>query len=110
VSNPQKRKGDKAELEVERLLSASLGVNARRALGAGRLDDMGDIHGVPHTVIQVANYRNVNEAIRAKLPDVERQMENAQAKFGALFCRRVGGSFVVVQTPEQFAALWRAAQ
>ncbi len=110
MTNSSKAKGDRAELEVQRLLTDLLGVNARRALGAGRLDDVGDIHGVPHTVVQVANYADLNRAIREKIPTLERQMDHAGAKFGAVFARRRGGQFVVMQTPEQFAALWRAAQ
>jgi hypothetical protein len=108
--NSSKRKGDRAELEVQRLLTDLLGVNARRALGAGRLDDVGDIHGVPHTCVSVKNYADLNRAIREGMPDLDQQVINAGAKFGALFARRRGGQFVVVQTPEQFAALWKAAQ
>jgi hypothetical protein len=78
-------------------------------LGAGRQDDVGDIHGVPNTVIQVANYQDLARAVREKLPTLEQQQQNAGADFGALFCRRRGGSFVVVMTPEQFFALWREA-
>jgi hypothetical protein len=110
MANAAKRKGDKAELEVQTMLSDLLGVNARRALGAGRLDDVGDIHGIPHTVIQVVNRADINVAIRLKMPELERQMGNAQARFGAVFARRRGGQFVVVQTPEQWASLWLAAQ
>jgi hypothetical protein len=110
MANAAKCKGDKAELEVQRMLSELLGVNARRALGAGRLDDVGDIHGIPHTVIQVANYADLNRAIREKVPTLERQMGNSLARYGAVFVRRRGGQFVVVQTPEQWASLWLAAQ
>src|SRR4051812_6224363 len=109
MTNPQKRKGDAAELEVQALLREHLGVPARRALGAGRLDDIGDIHGIPDTCIQVANWASLDRAVREKLPDVERQMANMGASFGALFCRRRGGGFVVVQTPQQFFAMWREA-
>ena len=45
----------------------------RRELGAGRQDDVGDIHGLPETVIQVARYEDVARAIRTKMPDLERQ-------------------------------------
>jgi hypothetical protein len=108
--HPSKRKGDRAELEVQTLLRDHLGVFARRALGAGRLDDVGDIHGVPNTVIQVANYQDLARAVREKLPTLDRQQQNAGADFGALFCRRRGGSYVVVMTPEQWFAMWREAQ
>jgi hypothetical protein len=109
VSNPSKRKGDRAELEVQGWFREHLGVPARRALGAGRKDDCGDVSGVPGTCIQVANYASLDRAVREKLPDLERQRVNAGAEFAAMFCRRRGGSFVVVMTPAQFAALWREA-
>jgi hypothetical protein len=107
--NSAKRKGDRAELEVQGWFRDVLGVPARRALGAGRLDDVGDIHGVPQTAVQVANYADLDRAVREKLPVLERQRENAGASFAAMFCRRRGGDYVVVMTPEQFAALWREA-
>lgn len=110
MSNPQKRKGDAAEREVQGILRDLLGVpQARRALGAGRKDDIGDIHGLPDTAIQVANYQSLDRAVREKLPDLERQRTNAGATFAAMFCRRRGGSYVVVMTPEHFSTLWREA-
>lgn len=109
MAHPSKRKGDKAELEVQGILRDLLGVPARRALGAGRKDDVGDITGVPRTVISVANYASLTDAIRLKLPDVETQRERAGALFGAMFVRRRGGGYVVCMTPEAFATLWREA-
>lgn len=47
MSNPLKRKGDAAELEAARIIHDLLGFPARRKLGAGRLDDTGDIDGCP---------------------------------------------------------------
>lgn len=105
-----KRKGDRAELEVQGILRDLLGVPARRKLGAGRKDDVGDIDNVPNTVVQVANYKDINEAVRRKLPECEAQQERAGALFGATFVRRVGGSYVVCLTPAQWATLWREAQ
>ncbi len=109
MTSPSKRKGNKAELEVQAMLREHLGVPARRALGAGRSDDMGDIDGVPDTAIQVANWADLNRAVRTKLPTLERQMANAGATHGALFCRRVGGKWVVAMTPEMWFALIREA-
>ncbi len=109
MSSSSKRKGDKAELEVQGMLREFLGVPARRALGAGRKDDMGDIDGVPDTAIQVANWADLNRAVREKLPMLERQMKNAGATHGALFCRRMGGKWLVVMTPEMWFALIREA-
>ena len=110
MTNRAKRKGDKAELEVQGLLRDHLGVPARRQLGAGRLDDIGDISGVPDTTIQVANYTDIGRAIREKLPETVQQQERAGSLFGALFCRRRGGNYVVVLTVEQFCTLFREAQ
>jgi hypothetical protein len=109
MANSSKRKGDRAELEVQGILRDLLGVPARRALGAGRLDDIGDISGVPNTVISVKNYADLNRAIREGLPELEAQRERAGATFAAMFARRVGGTYVVVMTPEQFATYWREA-
>jgi hypothetical protein len=109
VANRNKQRGDRAELEVQGLLRDLLGVPARRALGAGRLDDVGDISGIPNTTISVANWADLSRAVREKLPDLERQQVNAGATFAAMFCRRRGGTYVVVMTPAQFAMFWREA-
>lgn len=109
MTGPAKRKGDRAELEVQGLIRELLGVPARRALGAGRLDDVGDITGVPDTVIQVADYSDLVRAIREKVPECVEQQRRAGATFGATFVRRRGGKWVVVLTPEQWATYWREA-
>lgn len=110
MSNPQKRKGDSAEREVESLLRDLLGIpGIRRALGAGRADDVGDIFGVPDTVVQVADWADILAAIRTKLRDCPQQQINAGARFGANFIRMRGGRWIVTMTPEQFAQLWKAA-
>lgn len=109
MANAAKAKGDRAELEVQALLRGLLGVPARRKLGAGRADDMGDIDGVPDTVIQVANYKSVARAITEKVPGCVAQQARAGATFGATFIRLPRGRYVVALTPEQFAALWREA-
>ena len=109
MANPAKRKGDSAELECQGWFREHLGVPARRALGAGRKDDVGDISGIPDTVISVAAWSDLDRAVREKLPDLERQRVNAGASFAAMFCRRRGGSYVVVMQPEHFAVLLREA-
>lgn len=109
MTNSAKSKGDRAELEVQALLRDLLDVPARRKLGAGRFDDMGDIDGVPDTVIQVAAYDDLPRALREKVPACVEQQGRANAAYGATFLRRRGGRYVVALTPEQFAALWRDA-
>jgi len=107
--NSAKGKGDRAEREVQGLLRDLLGVPARRKLGAGRADDMGDIDNVPDTVIQVADYTDIARAIRDKVPGCVEQQNRAGATFGATFLRRRGGTYLVVLTPEQWATYWREA-
>lgn len=109
MSHPSKAKGDRAELEAAALLSDLLGVPAKRALGAGRKEDTGDIFGVPDTCIQVANYKNIATALNEKLAECPLQQANAGATFGASMIRRPGGRWFFALTPEQFATLWREA-
>lgn len=106
MSHPSKRKGDRAELEVQRILQDELGLG-RRKLGAGRADDMGDIDGIPDTVIQVAAYKDIARAIREKLPEVEQQRQRAGATYSAVFARRRGGEWVVVMTPSMWCSMIR---
>jgi hypothetical protein len=110
VANSSKRKGDRAELEVQGILRDLLGVPARRALGAGRKDDIGDITGVPDLTIQVSNKQaRFYEAIREKPLEAERQRERAGTSYAATFQRLRGGDYRVVLTVEQFMALYREA-
>ena len=107
--NSSKRKGDKAEREVAAILSDLLGSLARRKLGAGRLDDIGDIDGVLDCVIQVVARKDIARAIREKVPESEEQRVRAGATFAATFVRLPGGRFVVVQSPEQWVTMYREA-
>lgn len=110
MTGSSKRKGDKAEREVQAILIEHLGMG-RRKLGAGRKDDQGDIDGIPDTVIQVANWPSATlRAVREKPVDAERQRSHAAVPFACAFIRLVGGEYRVVMTPEQFFTLWREAQ
>jgi hypothetical protein len=110
VASSSKRKGDRAELEVQALLQEHLGVPARRALGAGRKDDIGDMTGVPGTTIQIAAWKDITAAVREKPLECAVQQARAGTTFGATFIRLRGGEYRVVLTPSQFYALWREAQ
>jgi len=109
VGNASKRKGDRAELEVQGILRDLLGVPARRALGAGRKDDVGDISGVPNTVIQVADWKDALRAVREKPLEAEEQREHAGVDLAWTFVRLRGGVWRAVQTPEQMVQAWREA-
>ena len=107
MSNPSKRKGDRAELEVAALLADLLGFPVRRKLGAGRADDTGDLDGIPDTVVQVANYADWVRAMRIKPTASMVQQANAGAMFGATAIRMPRGRWLFVLTPEQYATYVR---
>lgn len=111
MTSPNKKKGDNAELEVQKLLRELLNIpTIRRELGAGRLDDRGDIAGVPNTAIQVAHRRDVPGTIRAKVEEVEQQRRNKRVRFAACFIRWNNAPWVVVMSPRQWRSLWHYAQ
>jgi len=109
VTSPQKRKGDVAELEIARILHDLTGWPVRRKLGAGRTDDEGDLEGIPDTVVQVANWADINRAIRQKPVEAEQQRHNAAATFAVTLIRLRGGMWRAVLTPEQLCTLLREA-
>jgi len=103
VTNPQKQKGDRAELEASAILTDLLGVPVRRKLGAGRIDDTGDLDGVPGHVVQVASWADTAAAARVKPKEAEQQRINAQADHAATLVRFRGGTWRVVLTLEQWS-------
>jgi hypothetical protein len=114
VANANKHKGDRGELEIQELLRELLKLpKVRRALGAGRSDDVGDIDGVPNTAIQVAWWNSPMTAINAKIESTEIQRRNRRVRFAALFVRRTrsrnGPKWIVVLTPDQWAIMWKYA-
>lgn len=110
VTGSAKKKGDKAEREICALLSDLTGYNIRRALGAGRKEDVGDAFGLPGAVLQIADWKDVIRAIREKPLEAERQRINAEADLAWTFVRLKGGVWRAVQTPEQMVQTWREAQ
>lgn len=107
MSNPNKRKGDSAEREVATLLSDGLGFKVRRKLGAGRADDTGDLDGLPDCTAQVKNYQDIARAIREGLAALEVQQKNSGTIYGVLFVRRRGGTWIAVQTLDQWMTSFR---
>ncbi len=92
------------------ILCDLLGFDAKRALGAGRKEDVGDVFGIPDTVIQIANWQDALRAIREKPIEAATQAGNAGANFSTAAVRLRGGVWRFVQTPEQYCDLWREAQ
>ena len=78
------------------------GFDIRRQPGAGRADDVGDLTGVPNTVVQVANRTSDTlRAIREKPVEVERQRQVAGVTLAVTLVHLRGGTWRAVQTPEQ---------
>jgi hypothetical protein len=102
VANPNKRKGDRAELQLAKLLTQLLNMPIRRMLGAGRADDVGDLDGMPTTVIQVKHWRDITAAIREGITQLQEQQQNKQAPDGVLFIKHNKHGWLAVTTLEQW--------
>jgi len=109
MTNPQKAKGDQAEREIAKIIADLTGWPVRRKLGAGRADDTGDLDGIPDTVVQVKNYRDVQRALRDALDDLPTQVANAGVTFGVAAIRRPGGRWFVAMDVEMWATYAREA-
>lgn len=109
MTGSAKRKGDKAEREIAGELTDLLGLPVRRMLGAGRQDDVGDLEGIPDTVVQVVNWRDVAAALRIKPQQSEEQQANAGATFGATAVRLPRGRWLFALTPTQYVTYVREA-
>ncbi len=105
MANAAKSRGDRAEREAAQLLTLLLGLPIRRRLGAGRLDDQGDLDGLSDFVLQIADWKDVARAAREKPDGAERQRRHAAARHAATLVRFRGGAWRVVLTPEQWARL-----
>ena len=102
MSNPSKAKGDRAELEVAKLLTDRLGVPVRRRLGAGRTDDTGDLDGVDNHIVEVKSYADVGAGIRSALGGLERKRTAAGVDNAVGLIRRPGGEWVAVMPLAQW--------
>jgi hypothetical protein len=108
MTNSSKAKGDKAEREIAGELAERLGLPVRRKLGAGRLDDCGDLDGVPSTCIQVKNRPgDPLRSIREILDELPAQRVNAAATFAFGLVRRPGGRWFAVMDLDQIATYIR---
>ena len=102
VANPNKRKGDRAELQLAKMLTELLNTPIRRMLGAGRADDIGDLDGMPTTAIQVKHWRDITAAIREGITQLQEQQRNKQAPDGVLFIKHNKHGWLAVTTLEQW--------
>ena len=105
MSNPQKRKGDKAEREACALLTEFTPFEVERRFGAGQDNDKGDLVGIPNFCVHVADWQNKSAACLIKPREVEQQRKNAGVDYAMTMIRFRGGHWRVVMTVEQFAKL-----
>ena len=110
MTNANKRKGDRAELEAAALLSELTGFTVRRKLGAGRAEDTGDIYGVPDHAIQVADWKDVLRAVWEKPIAAEQQRIHGDLGYAASMIWLPRRGFRVVLTLEQWNAYQIATQ
>ena len=95
--------------EAAELMTEVTGFECQRNLSAGIPGDVGDLHGIPNTVIQVCDWADKNSACLVKPREVEVQKENAGVDFVGTMVRFRGGKWRIVLTPEQFNTLLQAA-
>lgn len=102
-------KGDRGEREVVKLIHDLSGHPAHRLRTPGHQADMGDIGGVPNTVVEVKWWTDPIAAIRQALPQAQRASERSGDDWPTAWVRLHGGKWVVVMEPETFFALHREA-
>jgi hypothetical protein len=109
--HPSRSKGNSAEREAAHLLTDLLGYPVKRRYNLGTHEDIGDLIGLPDTVIQVVSRSTdvVAVGIVRKPLEADQQARNAGVLFAATMLRVRGGIWRVVLTPEAFATLWREA-
>jgi hypothetical protein len=82
------KKGAFAERELAALLADLTGYPVERRLKEGRIDDIGDLDGLPGCTAQVKWWINIQSAVASGLPAMLRQQEIAETPYGVLFIRR----------------------
>lgn len=87
MANPSKSKGDRAELEAVRVLTEMLPdyalPKAKRMLGAGRDEDVGDLFVFPDVAVQVKNFKasSLGAAILSAAAGAEEQAANGDLDY-----------------------------
>lgn len=103
MANRNKAKGDRAEREIATLLAELLDRPMRRALGAGRKDDQGDIDGINDTAIQVKHWQDITAAITQGIQQLADQQKNKNATHGVLFIKHRKHGWLAVTTIGEWA-------
>lgn len=90
MSNPNKAKGSKFELDAVRYLAEVFGRSVYRPHQEGHVD-VGDLHLDP-VVIQAKNYGNVATALNVAVAGAEKQAAAAGLPFGVALIKKRGSN------------------
>ena len=90
MPNPNKAKGSKFELDVERYLQGE-GLDAKRPRQTGNRD-VGDLHVEGDWILQLKNWANIASAVREGSAGAVVQAEHAGRPYGAAVIKKPRGS------------------
>jgi Holliday junction resolvase len=109
--HPSKTKGNTAEREAARILADQLGYPIVRRHNIGTHDDIGDLIGLPDTVVQVCSLSRdvVAVGVVRKPLEADIQARTAGTTHAVTMLRIRGGTWRMVMTPAAFCTLWREA-
>jgi len=107
MTNPNKAKGSKWELDVAKYFNERGYPEVERRYGAGATLDKGDINGVKDTVVEAKNWAKISLSIIMDEALVEQK--NAKKRFGISVIKRRNRNVkeaYVVMTLEQWIDLY----
>jgi len=111
MSNPNRRKGTRAELLVAKFLNANGHPKAERSR-AGWSDDRGDIDNVEHLTVEVKDQRRHD--IGCWLKELEIEQKNRGTNHGVCVVKKLGAikveDWYAIMTMSEFIKLWNAYQ
>ena len=107
MTNPNKAKGSKWELDVARYFNERGFPEVERRYGAGATLDKGDINGVKDTVVEAKNWAKIS--LSTIMDETLVEQKNAKKKFGIAIIKRrnknVSQAYVMM-TLEQWIDLY----
>ncbi len=109
MSNPNRRKGTRAELLVAKFLNANGHPKAERSR-AGWSDDRGDIDNVEDLTVEVKDQRRHD--IGCWLKELEVEQKNRGTNHGVCAVKKLGAvevdTWYAIMTMSEFIKLWNA--
>ena len=109
MSNPNRKKGTRAELAVAKFLNHNGHPKAERSR-AGWSDDRGDIDGIDDLTIEVKDQRRHD--IGCWLKELEVEQKNRGTKHGVCAVKKQGAinveDWYAIMTMSEFVKLWNA--